>query len=692
MTIFHKAERFLPALLLLIMVLGLVMRVYDPYLDPPSAIGSISQDLVTDPAHITSFAANKVVFGNWEQFPFPKWQVFKVALPSLVAYLLFSVGKVNYFWSCLAGVIPSYIGILLIIWSAGIGHNQRRWLIALIAALFLMPNFSLVTYNRASFLECGLVFYFGLMIFLVYKFPLRLWSLLLIAFLIPLACLTGKAFGLSMALALGATLIFSVQESKWKNIGLMTAVGVVSFIALLYLLYGGRIGAYTDYLNEQALSSHGPLDSIQSLRRLVEALLSYGTITRMFRASPFLFVSAYLALVSSIIYFRTSYDAFRNNMRLRFALYWALALFLMFFPFNYRPLRYSILLYLPLVLIIAAISGIDDFKRKTCPPKMAIFSIIALFALNYFFLIHLVVDMFLIDGYPANAWTAYGFLFPVAIIMTILMAGKKVHQALVRLLPKAKTALLALAVGALIVQTAHYIDWTRHSIKTVQDAADDLSEILDPSSVLTGPYAPRLTLGSSYRHFIYAFGLKRPKTSIFDMFPISHVVVDLRNLEAASKDYPEIAKADPIADYLVRGRTIFILRMPRIIPGYHESEYETAAELLLQGNNEAAQRYNLSFLQKFPNNASARRQLAKIYLAEGKIDSMLYVLNDLRQNCPDNISIQFFCAMRYEALGRSTGRQDLIELSRQTLEHAKRLDPTFQETLQDYYDRTKSRL
>ena len=692
MTIFHKAERFLPAVLLLILLLGLAMRIYNPYLDPPSAIGSISQDLVTDPAHITSFAANKVVFGIWEPFPFPKWQVFKVALPELIAYFLFSLGKVNYFWSSLAGVIPSFIGLLLIIWSAGIGQNQKRWLLALIAALFLVPNFSLVTYNRTSFLECGLIFYFGLMVFLVHKYPRRLWSLLLVAFLIPLACLTGKAFGLSMALALGATLIFGTQESKWKNLGLMAVVGAISFIVLLYLFYGGRIDAYSSYLNEQALSSHGPLDSIQSLRKLVEALLSYGTITRLFRASPFLFVSAYLAILSSIIYFRTSYDAFRNNFRLRFALYWALALFLMFFPFNYRPLRYSILLFLPLVLIITAISGINDFKKKSCPPKMAALTVIALFVLNYFFLIHLILDMFLIDGYPANAWTVYSFLFPVAVIVTVLMVQAKIHHTLARLLPKAKAAILTLAACALIFQTALYIDWARYSVKTIQDAADDLAEILDPSSVLTGPYAPRLTLGSSYRHFIYAFGLKRPEISIFDMFPISHVVVDLRNLEAASKDYPEISKADPIADYLVRGRTIFILKMPRTIPGYHQSEYETAAELLLQGNNEAAQRYNLSFLQKFPNNASARRQLAKIYLAEGKIDSMLFTLDDLRRNCPDNISIQFFCAMRYEALGRSTGRQDLMELSRQTLEHAKRLDPTFQQTLQEYYDQTRSRL
>jgi hypothetical protein len=691
-THFQKAERFLPALVLLLLVLGLVMRVYDPYLDPPSAIGSISQDLVTDPAHITSFAANKALFGTWEPFPFPKWQVFKVALPSLIAYLLFSIGKVNYFWSSMAGVIPSFIGLLLIIWSAGIGQKPKQWLPILVAALLLMPNFSLVTYNRASFLECGLILYFGVMVFLVYKYPTQLWSLLLTAFLIPLACLTGKAFGLSMALALGTTLIFGHGDKKWKNIGLMSAVGVVSFIALLYLFYGGRIGAYSNYLNEQALTSHGTLDSIQSLRKLVEALLSYGTVTRMFRASPFLFLSAYLALLFAFFYFRTSYDAFRNNLRLRLALYWALALFLMFFPFNYRPLRYSILLYLPLALIIASVCSIEDFKKKNCPPKMAIFSVIALFALNYYFLIHFVLDMFLISGYPSNAWTVYSFLFPVAVIATILMVQKKSLQALARLLPKAKSVLVPLAVGALIFQSALYIDWARYGIKTIQDAADDLSEILDPSSVLTGPYAPRLTIGSSYRHFIYAFGLKRPETSIFDMFPISHVVVDLRNLEAASKDYPEIAKADPIADYLVRGRTIFILKMPRTIPGYHQSDYETAAELLLQGNNEAAQRYNLAFLQKFPNNASARRQLAKIYLAEGKTDSMVMTLDELRRNCPDNISIQFFCAMRYEALGRSLGSQDLLQISRETLEHAKRLDPTFQQTLQEYYDQTKSRL
>ena len=673
---------------ILVLCLALYLRVYDLTLDPPLVIGTFSQDLATDPYHITSFAANKANFGAWELFPYPKWQVFKVSLPSAISYLLFSAGNTNSFWTHLAGVIPSFIGILLLLWGIASGERAGNWRPVLAAAIFLGTNFALVTYTRAPFLETGVIFYFGLIVLLYKKNGNNIANLLIIALLTLLACFTGRLFAITAGIAVLPSLIFGPEKDRFRKVGWMAAGGLLFAVVLLLLLYGNRIGAYFEYLAEHSDTSHGNLFILNGIGDFIKVLFSYGSESRLFKDSPFLFIAGYVALITAILCFRNCYDWFRKNLFLRFSLYWTLAMFVFFFPFNYRPLRYSLLLYLPLVLVMAALSDVREIRRKDCSDTKSIWAAGVLFFLNFFFLIHLVIDFFLYGSYPAEPLTVYAYMFFPAVILTIIMVSNPVRRRFTGLIKNAGVALIILALCSLVYQGITYRQWVKHSHRSTEDASKDLAEVLGNGAVVAGPYAPRLTLGSKHRHFIYYFGLPKSDTSIFDMFPITHLAIDQRNLEVAVQDFPEIENTIPLTDYLIRGRTVMILEMMEKPAGYEPSNYELAEECYKRGDTDSALILNDAFRQRHPSNKAALKQLFRISIRRDDADNCISALNELFYRYPKNADVQFFCAIRYKFLGIILERPDLISVSKKALARAEWMYHGLENHLQRLYDET----
>ena len=671
---------------LLILILGLFLRTYDLALDPPMDIGAVSQDLATDPYHVTSFAANKATFGQWELFPYPEWQVFKVSLPSLLAYCLFSIGKPNIFWNSLAGVTPAFIGILLIVLALPTDYRRAgRWA-APAAAAFLSFNFALVTYSRAPFLETAVAFYFGVILFLLFKWGTSPRILIIIGIVTALACLTGRPFAVTIALALITALIFSRDKRAPGKAVMLAGAMAVSGIVLLFVLFGDRIGAYADYILERSDTSRGNLLILQGVKDFIVVLFSYGSESRLFRHSPFLFAAGYLSVVCSLLLFRFCYRWFRENFLLRFSLWWLLWMYFFFVPFNYRPLRYSLLLYIPLVLIIAAMIQGREVPQKDCPRRSALLAAALLFYVNFFFLIHLVID-FMYDTRPANRLTLYACLFLPAIGLTIIMSLGFMGRNIQWIIKRLPLVLIALAVCSIIYQGSAYYRWVAHSHRTTEDAATDLAQILGGDAVMAGPYAPRLTLGSKHRNFIYYFGMQRKGENIIDQFAITHLALDQRNLEAATKDFPNIRQAETITEYTVRGRTIFIHRLPIDDSRYRPSQYETAQRFLSQGILDSAYSFNQQFRDSFTNNISGMKQLYGIALRANQIDQGIVVLNQMSRAFPDNVDVQLYCATNYKSLARTANRPGLITLAEKSLSRAKYFYPGFEAHLQRLYDK-----
>ncbi|MCP4570475.1 MAG: hypothetical protein GY841_23070 [FCB group bacterium] len=679
-------------LVLLVLALGLGLRVANHSLDPPIYIGTSSQDLATDPYHVISFAANKDTFGTWEPFSFPKWQAFKISLTSLTAHLLFQLAEPNCFWISMAGVIPSFLGIIMLVWATALSTDGKyRWRPALTAALFLSPNFILILYNRTPFLEAGLFFCLGLIVLLYRKFGLRTANILIISVLTALACVTGKIFGVTFFLAVLAAILFGPSEKRLKKSGWLVLSWLISMTVLLLLLYGDRLNAYLYFIGEHSYHTERQLYILQSPLNFVKALLSFGSDNRVFEQSPFLFIAGYLAVIFAIIGFRVSYDWFKDNDLLRFALYLLAALFLLLFPFNYRPIRYAMLLYLPLILVAAQMTLTGDMPRKKCPASLAPLSIGLLFFLNYLFMIHLVIDFMLHSPYPENPWPIYGGVILPALLFTAVMTTSRINRLFFKSIPRLGSVILLLAVCSLIYQGREYFNWATLSRPSLEMASHDLSEILGKNAVVAGPYAPRLTVGSDHKCFIYYFGLKKSDTNIFKTFPITHLAVDKVNYNAAVLDFDEIADALPVTTYLIHGRTVEIVRLKSLPGNYQPGAYELADDMLRKGEVSLAYNYNKNFLRKHPQNISGNKQLFAIYVALGDINRMDATLNGLARKHPDNLDVQFFCAIKYKIMGVVLSRSDLLRASEQALAKAKKMNHPFGDLIQEKYNLIQTR-
>lgn len=676
-------------LVLLILLYSLFLRTYDLSLDPPMNIGTLSQDLATDPYTITSFAVNKVKFGQWEFFEYPKWQVFKVSLSSLIAYILYSIGKVDIFWTHLAGVIPAFLGIVFFLWGIRREFPNSGWLPILIAAILLGCNFVLITYGRAPFLETGAVFYYGLIFILLKRGNIPPVNAILIGIIAALSILSGRIFSISIILALFAALLFSTNKHKFKIFGFLCGSLIISGLILLFILYGNRIGAYQQYLTELSETSQGNLIVLKGIDGFITMIFSFGTENRLYSDSPLLFIAGYVAITLSLLIYRNYHQWFKDNFTIRFSLWWILWMFIFYFPSNYRPIRYSLLIYFPLALTIASLVNLKTLPKKKELCKYPLLVDIVLFLVSVYFSGHFIIDFFLYPDYPLKPLMIYVIMGLPALILIYLLRLNSSRSIIFSHVKKVGSLFLILASISLVYQTYAYFLWLAHSHKTTVQSTLDFKDIVNSGAVLTGPQAPHFTMYSDAKHFIYYFGLSRPEISIFESFPISHAIVDRRNLEKAYQDFPLIKQAILLNDYLIRDRTLLLLYIPNPKSGYKFSAFEKAEHFLQAKVYDSALVYNRLFLEKHPMNFSGLKQTCRINGAQGYGYKNTSILNRLYNHYKENIDIMYYCAINYKQLGLHLKNRELIRMSQQCLKRVKWMSQGAEDKVQKSYDRIR---
>ncbi|MCK5125429.1 MAG: hypothetical protein KAR42_04175 [candidate division Zixibacteria bacterium] len=636
-----------------ILVLGLFLRTYDLDLDPPVTIGKSSQDLVTDPAHLVSFAANNAKYGESEPFPFAQWQVFKVSLVSATAYIIFSVSEVSRVTASLAGVIPSFLGLLFFILAIPIGWENKKqaYLAVITAAGFLVLNFVLITYNREPFLESGLIFYFGLFFFLFQKYRFRTSNLIAMGVLTSLACITGKAFGATIAIGLiGAILLqYRADRMAWQKVGIVVLSGIISGIVLILILFGDAAGAYVSYLQEHILSAHStPFQNMPASEKYFTRFMIFGVTSHIFRDSPFLFFSLYIALASFIVIANKQFNRIIEHKALPFSLFWLFALLAIFMQSLYSPLRYHILLFFPSVLVISQIFTFQDRSKPKVPPKWFFWSsAIFLGLLNWFFINNLVLDFFYIDEFRTVSKTIIKYSFIPGMLLTIILIKGPLPKFIVKNTRVVANMIIALMIISTGFQLYQYASWARNSTYTIKNTTDDIAEIMGPEAVLTGPYAPVLSNINQFKHFIYSFGLEKPDIDIFKEFPITHLAVDTSSKILARINYKHLADLIAVSNYQIRGYDFQVLRIAnnknQQAQDYQPTYFEMANSAIRVQEYDSASALNEKFRINFPGNRSALAQACFIYDKMGKLEKLRDITFRLRDEFIDDKSIQLYC-------------------------------------------------
>ncbi|MCK4606632.1 MAG: hypothetical protein KAU35_04975 [candidate division Zixibacteria bacterium] len=657
-------------LTLMAVVGGAVFWMSDLTSDPPMYYSGLGQSLGTDPAEYIHHARNKVLLGQWDPYDYPRWTVYQHSLTSLVGYLWFShVGEVTIKQAGTVGVLLSLGALILFV--LGLARHHRPWVVAVFALCYVI-NVTLLTYGRLSYLENGLLFWTALLFFVYCRWHERLWGVVAAGAIVALATFTGKLFGALLLPALCLTVFLSVSPTKRWRFVIATAAGyAVASAALVVILYGGDFFAAFAYVGEQSYGLRGFPAGLSSPWGFFEHLVAYGFKNRLFYLDPDIFM--FLLAACGLLVFVNKRAAFRElSPAIKLACFCAATVFLGLMPLNYSPLRYA--LFLIPAVIIACFGQLDHLlnREKTGFAQPGRAGVVLLGLLCWFALYQVVGNVFYFNFTPYRA-LAWGTL-PGAILVALLLRyllGKWQLRVSRTYLICAVILLVGLSAVAngFRIRRLHYLD---HNFNLL-DANEDLSHILGPDAVVSGPYGPAMTVDTDLGAFIHFFGVATVDSTLFDRQPVTHLAMDASNLKEAAKAYKQLVGQAQIATYWIRDFEVKLFNISKLFTNpqanaYQETHYEKAVAYFHAGNLDSAMVEINRHLESHPLTRSVGLLAADILGKTSKTEETVRVMTTLANKYPTDFYIQMQCGRLYLIVALANKNQSLMNSARMYFE------------------------
>jgi len=607
--------------------------------DPPYFFAGTGQDLLTDPYNVTSFARNKILFGAWDIFEYPRWIFFKYSLSSAAAYLSFLIGGVSRITANFSSTILSILGIGL--FSLGMAKESKKS--GLISLLLLITNMPLFVYGRFPFLENGLIFLSALLFYIFACYGTKTWGLFASGLLVALCALSGKIFGIVMIVPIVLVIMKSDKMARFRWVGIFLSAVFISMILLAFVFYGREIGTVLSYISDQTIGAYGIPKWISSPGTVFEQILSLGREFRLLSISPALLGLLAISLSVILLVPRDNLKIMMSNRLLVFNLAWFISGFLLLTVFNYQPLRYQLFLMPPISGIITILFSGQfeaDFQGKIEAKR-----IIALLFLCWFFsaqsALLIIPDSSRLIS-PSNiAWLC---LIPAVVLTFVLILFRDRYLKLVRI---GRIVPMVLLTFYVLTQADWIYKWYSKPTYDLQRSGEDLAQILTPDATIIGPYAQALTIDNKIRSFVYMFGLPHKDPDLFRKFGCTHIAVDAANEDIARRDYPEVAGSLQLARYWIRDVTANVSAIigEQIRTKYQPTDYEIAARFSSAHNQDSAYFHLQKFVKIFPDNKSALTLLANHYILSDSISKGLDVYAKMIAIYPDDYSLYFDLAL-----------------------------------------------
>ncbi len=615
---------------------AIILRFYDLNIDPPQFFSRISRALLTDPYNLTSFARNKVLFDQWDIFDYPRWIAFKYSLSSASGYLFFSMFGVSRAVANISAIFLNLGGLLLFI----LGMKRESIRSAVVAALVLIPCMVLSVYGRYPFLENGLIFLCGLLFYIFIRYYPKPWVLLVSGLIISFCMLSGKMFGIVMIVPIA--LVIRVEDKKdfWKQFGVLLSSWAVSLILLALLYYGENIGTVYRYLQEQTVGMYGIPEALTSPLRLIENLFTFGSETKLYYFSPFVTFLLFMACLSLILKSGHTNKWLKNNRQILFCIGWLVGgyLFLMF-P-NYQPLRYQLFLILPMagIIAVALSSKLVDYKRvKLSRPRW-----ILLFYTGCFFIFQFIIIGMI--GSESSALNSKEILLAILFAVGLTIVCYIFRDKFLKFIHHRSIMLTLLLLVSVCYQYYWHYSWFKNGTYTFQTANQELEQNLGEGAVVIGPYSQSLTADNKLKSFIYMFGMSYKDTTLFEIFPFTHLALDASNLYIAGIVYPGLKISSEVAKYWIRDVEVSIQRIDRDSMGlkpvsYKLSDYEKAINFLTESELDSTYYYLDRFIREYPRNRSALMLMPEVLIMRGLINQGFEQIQNVMKLFPDDFSV-----------------------------------------------------
>jgi 4-amino-4-deoxy-L-arabinose transferase-like glycosyltransferase len=642
-------------LILAILLILVIFRFTSLDNDPPLYFTGHGQAHLTDPYHLTFSARNATLFSDWKPFDFDRWDIFKNSLISGFSYLAFQLFGVSRITANLVAVVMNMVGLILFLFAI---LKYRNITEAVIAAFLLLINSSFFFYARLPFLENGLIFIAGFIFLLFMKFNDRIGGQLILGAAVAIAALAGKLFGLILLGTVVLSLIYKYRKRSLTPI-LMTLAGFIAGAALyIVIFYGGSVSTLANYYAEQTTGMYGFPPGLASIPNFFKMFVTYGGESGLTEFSPLAAVLSVLSLISIFLIMPIFGPYRREYLPVIFCLAWLILGVLGLMPFKYRPLRYSLFLFLPAAGICTFFVR-EIFIRKL---KFALYSWkvtlpIIFFVLWYFFAqIYTFLSPFGTKFKSAvQAMPIAGF---AALVITVLIflwlrnrKGKIPSGRLPWRIRAVSVGILLLAM--VILQSTYLYRGLDRPGKYLEQYNSMISEIVDSNAVLTGPYAPALTIDNNQMGIIYVFGLSRIERDLFEKFPITHIVSDRPNWSQALIDFPFLKSAVRITQMVIRDQVITLYRLPRT--GIPLTDFERGALYFARNEPDSAYNNFRKFSVEHPGNLLGAIHLVYALNAIGRVDEAVDMFKEIVSSNSDNYMIHGVGDGFYRRLYKETG-------------------------------------
>jgi hypothetical protein len=660
-----RTRWFFLILTALVLAAGFMFWQTDLTADPPMHYTGLGQSLSTDPAQYTWHARNQHLFGEWDPFDYPRWTVYQHSLTSAVAWLWFSVAGVSLEQSNMVGLLLSFGALIFLLLAL---RRHSPWLLSTVTLAFVM-NVSLITYGRLSYLENGLVFIAAVMLWVYSWWGDRLWGVVACGALAAVATFAGKLFGSLLLPVLIVTIFASGSANRLK----MIIAGVLAFfaasLALIAAFYGSDLSAAFAYAGEQSYGLRGFPAGLSSPWDFFEHLIAYGYKNRLLYQSPDIYMFMLVAAGMFVMLPAGNSRLGQLSRVARFSMFWMVIVVAGLMPLNYSPLRYA--LFLIPAVIVSCYTMVDTIRNRKLPIRLSLdrLQMIVLFAASWYFLFHLIGNVFHFNTQPP----------PVRLLTWSTLPGAVVLTYLVWLVSKRMTVLISgrwLTVGLLLVVSLSILANTfrvkRWHIEeenyNIIEASADLPKILGENAIISGPYGPVLTSGNNLRSFIHLFGVANLDSTLFDRYPITHLAVDFSNWEASVKAFPALGNIQPITSYWIRDIGVNIYNISKIFANpealrYQETDYERAVGHFRKAANDSALFYLESAFEQAPKSKAVSLLLLELLLQQVRTEEARQILTTQATAYPTDFNAQVQLARFLQIVSIQTGDKAMLDLA-----------------------------
>lgn len=642
------------AAICLVALLTLVCRFVNLGADPPADV-SWSQDLLTDPPQYSSYARTAVAHNAWNPLNDEKLVFFRKNITGIFAYIVFTIFGPSVTTSNLTAVLLNLVAVGFLAWGVA---RAFGFLAGLTAAWILAINYLFVSYGRQPFLEvvsnaCLAVAFWSILS------STRKWWWVVVGGLVAGA---GTFFGKVTALHAApvfvlATIMLAFDEdallkglARWRRpLGYLAGFGVVAGLWFVFA-YSAASDEVRAYLTEQSRSLYGAPVGLESLSGFVRQFFSLGVDTKVLAWSPIAAVFGLVGVCGILLWSirsRSNLPWWRQLAPFAFLTAgWFLCAYTAFSPFNYRPVRYQVVMWLPLAAACGWLAQrLVSSAKSTAKPGVInshwwVFPIV--FAAVAIGLQHFVFENLLDPTGRGQAPSAHNASIIVGLLITgglLWFASRPSTGAMSAPRTRALFEIMVaiLLVGVLFEQGRHFVRWWSAPVHTLEYANADLPRVLGPNAVVTGEWSAPLTqLAESPIGLTHFFSLKESQ-DFFSAKPITHVIVEDKQDGAFFKDFSVLGQnASKVTNYTIRNLRIGVWRVSEL------------------GGNDQAKSYQLSFFERLRQEPAKR-----------PLDS---ILADLSQRVTDSANFYSGWAFAADLYRRADRKTEAVNAYAKALE------------------------